>query len=85
MAKQPEPDTLNGFLEAVENEPSSRCICCKNPEVVKDLKAFAAGKADGSIAISIHKLWSGYIRPKYGIKALNSVLRHLRVCEGEDL
>tara|TARA_R100000951_G_scaffold20200_3_gene17013 strand:+ start:2655 stop:2912 length:258 start_codon:yes stop_codon:yes gene_type:complete len=85
MAKKPEPDSLNGFLEAVEKEPSSRCICCKNPEVVKDLKAFAEGKADGTIAITVHKLWSDYILPKYGVKAVNSVYRHLRVCEGADL
>jgi len=77
--------SLEGFLEAVEHEPSKRCICCKDQALVADLKKFAEGKADGTIAISVHKLWSDYIRPKYGIKAVNSVYRHLRVCEGADL
>jgi hypothetical protein len=86
MAKQTDtPKSLDGFLESVENEPSKRCICCKDEALVADLKKFAEGKADGTIAITVHKLWSDYIRPKYGVKAVNSVYRHLRVCEGVDL
>lgn len=85
MAKQDTPKTLAGFLEVAESEPSKRCICCKDAALVADLKQFADGKADGTIAISVHKLWSDYIRPNYGVKAVNSVYRHLRVCEGADV
>jgi len=81
----PTHNDLDAFLDSPASAPATRCICCKNPELVADLNRIADGKEDGSISISIHKIWADYIRPKYGVKAVNSVYRHLRVCEGRDI
>lgn len=78
-------DSLEDFLQKQEGQRSHRCICCSKPELIEDLKRYLEGRASGEINISVHKLWSDYVRPKYGVKAVNSVYRHLRVCEGADV
>ncbi len=78
-------DSLEDFLQKQEGQRSNRCICCANEELISDLKRYLEGRESGEISISIHKLWSDYVRPKYGVKAVNSVYRHLRVCEGADV
>ena len=78
-------ESLEDFLQKQEDQRSTRCICCSNEELISDLKRYLEGRASGEISISIHKLWSDYVRPKYGVRAVNSVYRHLRVCEGADV
>ncbi len=72
------PKDLDSFLAEASKAPDSRCIVSKHPELMEDLKRYADGRADGSIAITVYKLFTDYIRPKYGVKSVNSIYRYLR-------
>ncbi len=72
------PKDLDSFLAEAAKAPDSRCIVSKHPELMEDLKRYADGRADGSIAITVYKLFTDYIRPKYGVKSVNSIYRYLR-------
>lgn len=76
---------LEAFLKEASSAPDSRCVVSKHPELIEDLKSYAAGRADGSIAITVYKLHTDYIRPKYGIKSVNSIYRYLRETLGADV
>ena len=78
-------ESLESFLQKQEGKKTLRCICCSNPDLVKDLQKYLEGRASGEISISVHRLHTDYVRPKYGVKAVNSLYRHLRVCEGADV
>lgn len=79
------PKDLDTFLAEATKAPDSRCIVSKHPELIEDLKRYAAGRADGSISISTYKLFTDYIRPKYGVKSVNSIYRYLREELGADV
>ncbi len=72
------PQDLDSFLVQATSEPDSRCIVSKHPELIEDLTRYAEGRADGTISISVYKLHTEYIRPKYGVKSVNSIYRYLR-------
>ena len=79
------PQDLDSFLAQAAAAPDSRCIVSKHPDLIEDLKRYAEGRASGVIAITVYKLFTDYIRPKYGVKSVNSIYRYLREELGADV
>lgn len=73
------------IASSAPSSPGRRCSICSNPECAADVLRFVEDVQSGKVNISVHQFWSQYLRPRYGIKAVNTVWNHLRDHLGVEL
>lgn len=80
---------MSGYDEwlsgAAPAAPGRRCSICSKEQAAADVARFVEDVQNGEVSISVHQFWSQYLRPRYGIKAVNTVWNHLRDHLGVEL
>ncbi len=73
-------DFLDGeALSSREGKFVKRCSVCSQPEIAKEVAEYAAGRQDGTIALSVWQIWKSYFQPKRSIGNHATIETHIKM------
>jgi hypothetical protein len=72
-------DFLEGQALPAGQRHSTKCSICNDPVLASEVAEYAAGRQDGSIAFTVHAIWSSYFGPVRGVGSQNTLRNHIRL------
>lgn len=74
---------LRRALAIGPNRPGQKCRCCASPDIVRDLREWAAARTLPSPGPTLHGFWSSWILVNYPVPpSFTSVRGHVLRCMG---